>query len=458
MPIYASISIGQSARMSRLPLIPRILILILAVQVVLFAALAAASLDTIRRDIATETRLASETARALVLATVGTMQTAVPADRLMALLPERLAPPRHTSIAVLDARDGIIRPVASPVESLPHAPQWFARLVAPRPLEMRLPVHVQNRPRGYVYVSSDPSAEIAAAWRTIRLTLGLAGLAALAQMVLILIVSRHALRPVATIARRLGDLRRGELDARIGPLPQTDLAPLAAGVDALAQDLQQAQRDRAQLQRDVVSRGDAERKAIARDLHDEMGPCLFGLRVEADALREAGTDSKIAEHADAIRAIADEISRVNRALLDDLRPVAIGQLPLSMLLSDYVDDLRRRFPDTRFDLTLAADLSEPDEATALTLFRILQEGTTNALRHADCDRIDIRLWTDPAHWRMILADDGTGLPPDLREGKGLTGMRERITLLGGELDLSSTTTGTTIAARLPLTQPPEART
>ncbi len=86
---------------------------------------------------------------------------------------------------------------------------------------------------------------------------------------------------------------------------------------------------------------------------------------------------------------------------------------------------------------MAAGLPEPDEATALTLFRILQEGTTNALRHARADRVDIRLWTDPAHWRMVLADDGVGMAPDRREGTGLTGMRERITLLGGTLRLEA---------------------
>ena len=184
-----------------------------------------------------------------------------------------------------------------------------------------------------------------------------------------------------------------------------------------------------------------------------MGPCLFGLRVEADALREAAPDARIRDHAESVAAIAEQIARVNRALLDDLRPVAIGQLPLASVLSDYVEDLNRRFPDLRVDLDVAADLPEPDEASAITLFRICQEGTTNALRHAGAGRVRIRLWTDPAHWRMILSDDGTGLPGDLREGTGLTGMRERITLLGGTLALSSDGHGTTIEAALPRPQP-----
>ncbi len=118
-------------------------------------------------------------------------------------------------------------------------------------------------------------------------------------------------------------------------------------------------------------------------------------------------------------------------------------------MSDYVDDLERRFPDIHIHLTIVSGLPEPDEAIALTLFRILQEGTTNALRHAEAQNVTIRLWTDPAHWRMILSDDGKGFAEDSREGTGLTGMRERITLLGGILELSSGDTGTTIKASLP---------
>ncbi|MCZ0960040.1 ATP-binding protein [Paracoccus benzoatiresistens] len=441
--------------MNRLSLTQRILLVILAVQAALFGALAAASLESARRDIATETRLAVETARALVLATVGTMQGAVPPDRIMQLLPERLVVPRHVTLGIVDAVDGVVRRPPAPVQAPAPAPRWFAALVAPDPLETRMPVAIEGRPRGYVFIAADPGAEIALAWRDLSAFLGLAALAALVQAGLILLATRHALRPVAVIASRLADLRRGDLSARVGPVPQRDLAGVAAGVDDLAQALVQAQADRARLQRRVITRGDEERKAIARDLHDEMGPCLFGLRVEVDALREAATSPAIEAHATSIAQIAEEIARVNRALLGDLRPAAIGQLPLSAVLSDYVGDLGRRFPDLDIDLDLPPGLPEPDEATALTLFRILQEGTTNALRHAGADRVTVRLWTDPAHWRMELRDNGRGMAPGAREGTGLTGMRERITLLGGDLRLSSGAGGTTIAASLPLQQPEE---
>lgn len=439
--------------MTRLSLTQRIFLVILAVQAALFAALAWASLESARRDIATETRLAVETARALVLATVGTMHGAVPPDRIMQLLPERLVVPRHVTLGIVDVLDGVVRRPPGPIQATAPAPGWFAALVAPDLLETRLPVVIAGRPRGYVFIATDPGAEIALAWRNLSAFLGLAALAAVVQGLLILWATRQALRPVAAIASRLGDLRRGDLSARVGPVAQRDLAPIAAGVDGLAQALQGAQADRARLQRRVVTRGDEERKAVARDLHDEMGPCLFGLRVEADALREAAPTPAIAAHAQAITDIAEEIARVNRALLGDLRPAAIGQLPLAAVLSDYAADLGRRFPDLDIDLDLAPGLAEPDEATALTLFRIVQEGTTNALRHAGATRVTVRLWADPAHWRIELRDDGRGMAQGVREGTGLTGMRERITLLGGDLSLSSGAEGTTISASLPLQQP-----
>lgn len=438
--------------MTRLTLTQRILTVILAIQLLLLVALALVSLQNLRANVVTELRAGVETARSLVLATIGTMQGAVPADRLMATLPERLISPRNAAISVLDARDGSLHQPARTAERHPPAPLWFARLIAPEPQQTRLPVVIDRRMLGYVSITADPTAQIATAWHDIRRTIGLTALAAMVQALLIVWLTRRALRPVGGIAARLTDLTRGRLEARVGPLPQPDLAPIGRGVDQLGAALEQANADRLRLQRQVVTRADEERKAIARDLHDEMGPCLFGLRVEADALRNRSEDPAIRDHAEAIAAIADQIGRVNRALLEDLRPVPLGQLPLATVLSGYVGDLAARFPATDIRIQLPPGLPEPDEATALTLFRILQEGTTNALRHAGAQQITATLGTDPAHWTMTVKDDGRGIAPDTPRGTGLSGMAERIALLAGRLDIRSDRTGTTVTAQLPRDQ------
>ncbi|MDO5632002.1 MAG: histidine kinase [Paracoccus sp. (in: a-proteobacteria)] len=435
--------------MSGLRLQTRIVLLIVAVQALLLAGLAAASLDNARRAVRDEVQAGMDTARSLVLATVGTMQGAVPPDRLMALLPERLVAPRHARIMVLDAQTGALHNPLAPQAQPVQAPGWFAAAITPSAQETRLPVMIAGRLRGYVFISADPTAEVAEVWRDARIMAGLTALAALVQAVLIWLVLQHGLRPLGQIAARLADLTRGDLAARIGPVAVPDLAALAAQADRLGYTLQQAQADRTRLSRQVVTRGDEERKAIARDLHDEFGPCLFALRVEADALRQSFDDPAIHTHADTLDAIADQIGRVNRALLDGLRPMAVGQLPLATVLADYAADLTRRFPDMRFDLDLPPGLPEPDEATALTLFRIMQEGTTNALRHSGASQVSITLRRDPAQWQITIADDGHGIPDAARPGTGLSGMRERVILLGGALNIGRAKIGTEIRASLP---------
>ncbi|WP_157994815.1 ATP-binding protein [Paracoccus tegillarcae] len=435
--------------MSRLTLTQHILVVILAIQLVLLTTLAAASLRDLSVQAAAEQRTGISTARSLVLATIGTLQGNVPTDRLMAALPERLISPANASIAVLDARDDTVRQPAAPATSPPYAPMWFARLITPQPQETRLPVVIDQQMLGFVVIAADPAGQIAGAWRDIQRIVGMTALAALAQAALILWLTRRALRPVGNIAARLADLTRGRFDARVGPVTEPDLAPIGRGVDQLALTLEQARNDRKRLQRQVVTRADHERKAIARDLHDEMGPCLFGLRVEADALATATEDPKIPEHAAAITRIADQIGGLNRALLDDLRPGAIGQLPFADVLTGYVADLAARFPDHRILVNLPPGLGEPDEATAITLFRILQEGTTNALRHAGAERIEVSLSTRPGQWIMTVSDDGTGMVPDTPHGTGLSGMSERIALLSGRLAIQSDKGGTRLTAELP---------
>ena len=128
--------------------------------------------------------------------------------------------------------------------------------------------------------------------------------------------------------------------------------------------------------------------------------------------------------------------------------MAVGQLPLATVLSDMIDDLSRRHPAIRWTLTLPPDLPEPDEATALTLYRILQEGTTNALRHSGATAVTASVSHDAGGWSVTLSDDGRGLG-GVPEGNGLSGMRERVALLGGSFGMRDSARGVTLHATLP---------
>lgn len=426
----------------------RIVALMLAAQLALAGAAAAVLVANAQRAVAAEVAASVHAARNLVVATLATLAGTVPGEGLTAALAERLVEPRHARIAVYDGASGRTLGPGTAAPRPDPAPAWFARLVAPQGQATELPVVENRRVRGVVVIAGDPAAGTAEAWHDARALAALIGLGAAAQLVLTAAILRGGLRPLARLSDVVRRLSRGELATRAGPVSTPDLAPLAADLDRLGAALAAAHADRARLSRQVVGRGDQERKAIARDLHDEYGPCLFALRVEAQAIRDRSPDPAAREHAGNILAIADEIRRVNTALLSGLRPMAVGQLPLATVLSDMIDDLSRRHPAIRWTLTLPPDLPEPDEATALTLYRILQEGTTNALRHSDATAVTASVSHDAGGWSVTLSDDGRGLG-GAPEGNGLSGMRERVALLGGSFGMRDSARGVTLHATLP---------
>lgn len=426
----------------------RIVALVLAVQLALIAAVGALLAANAREAVAAEVEASMRAARGLVVTTIATLIDAVPPDRLTAALADRLVQPRHARIMVYDAASGRTLAPAAPAVRPDPVPEWFARLLAPRIQSTQLPVVETRHLRGFAVISADASAEIAEVWedaRTLALLLALAGLA---QLALTPVIVHGGLRPLSRVSAVLNRLAHGDTAARIGQVGTPDLKPLAADVDRLGQALATAQADRARLSRQVVERGDQERKAIARDLHDEYGPCLFTLRVEAAAIRDASADPAIRDRAEDILAIADQIRQVNTALLSGLRPMAVGQLPLATVLSDMFEDLAQRHGGIEWTLDIAPGLPEPDETVALTIYRILQEGTTNALRHSGASHVTARVARGPAGWQVSLSDNGRGLA-SAAEGNGLSGMRERVALLGGSFEVRDGPRGVTLLASLP---------
>lgn len=431
----------------------RILALVLAVQLVLAAALGVIVTRNARDSVAAEVTASMHSARLLVVATTASLIDTVPGDALLPALAERLVQPRNARILIYDAASGRLI-MAPPAGLAPAAPAWFASRLAPGLQAVELPVVQDSRRWGMVMIAPDPTAQIAERWDDLRAAGGLLAASALAQLVLTLAVLRRGLRPLAGLSATLGRLAKGDTAARAGPVGTPDLAGLADDVDRLGAALAQGQVERARLSRQVARRGDQERKAIARDLHDEYGPCLFALRVEAGAIRDGTTDAAIRGHADNILSIADEIRRVNTALLSGLRPMAIGQLPFGSVLSDMFDDLAQRHEAIGWTLDLLPDpLPEPDEAIALTIYRILQEGTTNALRHAGARSVAAEVCADASGWTVRLSDDGMGTR-GAAEGNGLGGMRERVALLGGSFRVQDGHAGVTLIAQLPTDDPP----
>lgn len=328
---------------------------------------------------------------------------------------------------------------ASPARA--RAPKWFLALVgAPQSVTV-LPVLVAERRIGALEILSDPSDEIEEVWSDAR-DLALIGvLVGVIALVGANVLLARTLKPLSDCGDLLGRLRDGEFSARILPRGAVEFVDLCEKANQLAEALAKLSDDnRALIQRMMAVQED-ERRRIAHELHDEIGPYLFALRANATVieafLRARQDDAETAQiwaRSLDLRAQIEALQSQNRRILRQLRPPALDDLGLAEALAILVEGWRERQPEVDIDLRLPDRLTIKDEATTLALYRIVQEALTNIFRHAEASRASVVVTLDDAgqNIRLRVQDDGVGLADDRAAGLGLTGMRERALGLGGE--------------------------
>ena len=204
---------------------------------------------------------------------------------------------------------------------------------------------------------------------------------------------------------------------------------------------------------------EAERGRWARELHDETLQELGALKVLLDSARQTSDIMRV--HGSMELALEQiEISIRNlQALITELRPAALDQIGLAPALDAL---LKRIGATTGIDVEaeIATTLQEGSSPTRLdpevegTLYRLVQESLTNAVKHASAGKVTVVLAEEGGHVHVTIADDGAGFNPQAdTEGFGLIGMHERVALVGGELTVDSAPGhGTTVRARVPARQ------
>jgi two-component system sensor histidine kinase UhpB len=202
----------------------------------------------------------------------------------------------------------------------------------------------------------------------------------------------------------------------------------------------------------IEQRLEEERRLIAHELHDEFGQSVTAIRSLAQAIVGQSSQPSLQ---DAARLISDEAARLYDAmhgLIPRLAPAALETLSLSEALEGLVRDLQRRHPSVA--LTLRHEMAfNPVPGVSLAAYRVVQEGLSNALRHAHASHVDVELRAERRRLTVTVTDDGVGLSDDWsRPGHyGVRGLGERISHLGGKLTLrNQERRGTLLAAEIPL--------
>jgi two-component system, NarL family, sensor histidine kinase UhpB len=214
-------------------------------------------------------------------------------------------------------------------------------------------------------------------------------------------------------------------------------------------------RERDELRRRFMQAQEEERLRLARELHDQTGQSLTAVMLELKSMEGSMTEAD----RNRLRRLRQDLEHMGRTLHQvawELRPASIDELGLSSALANYVAEWTEQYGiETDFHCATPAIDELPTEIKT-TLYRVLQEALTNVVKHArGATCVSIILERNGRLAQMTVEDDGSGfeISPLGGDGKGLglAGMRERLALVGGELEIdSSTGRGTTVFARIHL--------
>jgi signal transduction histidine kinase len=223
---------------------------------------------------------------------------------------------------------------------------------------------------------------------------------------------------------------------------------------------EQAERRLRHLSQQLVSSQEQERKALSRELHDEIGQLLTALRMELGNLERArvAVGGEADPHLEQAKKLAESTLRTTRDIAMGLRPAMLDILGLGPALEWQAREFTRRYR-IPIQLEIEGDIKDVPDPHRTYLYRIVQEGLTNCARHAQAKNIRVSLEDANGQLTACVEDDGVGFDQHggVVQGLGLLGMAERVRELCGNLSIQSEPgKGTRIAVTLPLNQEPDA--
>lgn len=393
------------------------------------------------------------------------MEVAQRPDEALTRLRRELAHVRHISVHYEPDRPrAYVAHVDHP--NAARAPDWFLHLFDPARVVKTFPVLIGGVERGRLVMSTRPADEVTEIWSGLVFFTALLGMISVAIVTLLYLTARFTLKPLHDLADGLDRLEHGQFDA-LAEIKVEELRRIGEKFNQLARSLARTEADNRLLIDRLMSVQDAERKELARELHDEFGASLFGIRAAASCIIEDATQhpgaarTDIIDRAQAISSLADSIQKQNYRILDRIRPVILHQMGLADAVRHLVDSWASANRDVSCALALPQDTSQTarffGEEASLTSYRIIQECLTNVARHSKAKSVSVSLAVEcPAtaaapHILIAVEDDGIGLASDFRFGFGFLGMSERVRQLGGRLEISKgTCSGTLIRAFIPL--------
>ncbi|NCA27623.1 MAG: HAMP domain-containing protein, partial [Methylophilaceae bacterium] len=326
---------------------------------------------------------------------------------------------RHLKIELIDSMGHVIDSNQISDAQAPQnaAPAWFQRLLSKLSPQWEPSVRLleyQGMVLGKLVITPDPSYEYAEKWKQIADLLKLVLIFFVAVNLMVIWAVSQALKPTAKILDALNELENGNLAARLPSFKLPELARIGEKFNHMVETLQRSIQRNHKLTQQLITLQEEERKALARDLHDEFGQCLTAINTDANVVLKA-SDKKypeLKESAVAIAQLSKHLIDMVSGLLQQLRPGILDELGLKPALLDLVDTWKSRHKNIHCEIKISGIDHNPEETVSVAIYRLVQESLTNVARHANASQVEVEIYALTAQSKSGLQihvrDNGSG--------------------------------------------------
>ena len=280
----------------------QLLVVLIALSTVAWIVGGAVTILQARKSTRIEINAAMELAEALVRDAIPVVRENASPREALAAIPTQIGSVRHVRMSVTDA-SGVpissamakkVTPPQKQMDSRPPAPEWFAGFIAPPVDNRSIPVFSEVHKVGSIVLSSAPGDEIAEVWENATGLAKVAFLIGIASIAVLYLLFGRVLAPLKSLAAGLLDLGRSDYNVRLSRPTIDELALITDRFNALAIALNSVRAENRRLNKRLIAALDDERRQVALDLHDEVGPYLFGLKANTASIASgvSGTNSR----------------------------------------------------------------------------------------------------------------------------------------------------------------------
>jgi len=298
--------------------------------------------------------------------------------------------------------------------------------------------------------------ETDAGWGTLRLLPSPVWAALLAVLAVVLAVAAIAERSGRLIAMAVVSVLLLAVVARLFGAEAARQRNLRAVAQRQAAEFERLidirTRELSELSTHLQEFAEKEKSQLARRLHDELGGLLTAAKMDLSWLQSRLTDAPYGARLGQLGGVLDEAMNLKRRVVEELRPSLLDHFGLPTALRAHVESVCSK-AGLQCDVTMSDEAESIPKESAIALFRVIQEGLANVLRHSHARRVRLALTADAQRYLLLLTDDGCGMKMNgskFRWSHGLAGMRHRVEALGGKFTIESNPAeGTTLRVEIP---------